>query len=340
MSANDKFDREFEAFLNEEDSKLSAIYRKLPQPEPDARLDAAVLAMAHRALNPELVATPPSRHRTPQRRWLPAFGAAAGIVFAAGIALRLGQQNLQDRPDVGSHASEKDVVSVRSLDAPSTPPLLSPAPPPSQAGAPALAARDSALKPQEAAGVVAATPPPPAPAPVVRQKIASEETSTNAPGTSGGFAKAERPANAAQAQAFPAPEQERKRSASEMDAVERKQAIAAGAWQNLHEREAAAETARAAQPAAAGEPALASSPPPASATMAAPTTAAKPALLDKKASSEQRDDQVAALPPDKWLAHIHELLRSKQHDEAVKSLAEFRKQYPQYRLPADLRDLH
>jgi len=42
MSSNEKFEREFEAFLNEEDSRLAALYRKLPQPEPDAKLDAAI----------------------------------------------------------------------------------------------------------------------------------------------------------------------------------------------------------------------------------------------------------------------------------------------------------
>ena len=52
-SANEKFEREFEAFMNEEDSRLAALYRKLPQDEPDARLDAAVRSMAHRALNPQ-----------------------------------------------------------------------------------------------------------------------------------------------------------------------------------------------------------------------------------------------------------------------------------------------
>ena len=37
MSGNEKFEREFEAFLTEEESRLAALYRKLPQAEPDAQ---------------------------------------------------------------------------------------------------------------------------------------------------------------------------------------------------------------------------------------------------------------------------------------------------------------
>ena len=84
MSNHQQFDREFEEFLNEEDSRIAALYRKLPRPEPDAKLDAAVLAMARRAA----AAAPPTRARTP--RWVPALSAAAVLALAAGIAFRTG----------------------------------------------------------------------------------------------------------------------------------------------------------------------------------------------------------------------------------------------------------
>src|SRR4030095_4506155 len=90
MSSNEKLEREFAAFLAEDDSRLAALYRKLPQPEPDPRLDAAVRAMAHRALNPHLLATRRPDAQRRRIRWVPALGAAAGVVFAAGIAFRLG----------------------------------------------------------------------------------------------------------------------------------------------------------------------------------------------------------------------------------------------------------
>jgi hypothetical protein len=131
MSSNEKFERELADFLAEEDSRLAALYRKLPQMEPDPRLDGAVRAMAHRALNPQLVATPQAgsqkRHRG---RWLPALGTAAGVVFAAGIAFRLGPSWHGERGETGAPASA--VISVRSLDAPPPAPPLSPAPPPAE----------------------------------------------------------------------------------------------------------------------------------------------------------------------------------------------------------------
>src|SRR6185369_12365546 len=76
MSSNEKFEREFADFLAEEDSRLASLYRKLPQLEPDSRLDGAVRAMAYRALNPQLVATPQAGSQSRRGRWLPALGAA------------------------------------------------------------------------------------------------------------------------------------------------------------------------------------------------------------------------------------------------------------------------
>src|SRR5690349_4215345 len=91
MSSKEQFEREFESFLNEEESRIAALYRKLPRPEPDAKLDAAVLAMARRAAP----VAPRMRARTP--RWIPALSAAAVVALAAGIAFRVGPQAWQER---------------------------------------------------------------------------------------------------------------------------------------------------------------------------------------------------------------------------------------------------
>jgi Meckel syndrome type 1 protein len=45
------------------------------------------------------------------------------------------------------------------------------------------------------------------------------------------------------------------------------------------------------------------------------------------------------LYPEHWLANIRQMLREHRRDEALRSLDRFRKQYPDYRLPDDLRDL-
>ena len=407
MSSNEKFEREFADFLAEEDSRLAALYRKLPQMEPDSRLDGAVRAMAHRALNPQLVATPQAGSQNRRRgRWLPALGAAAGVVFAAGIAFRLGPSWHGDRGETGAPAN--DVISIRSIDAP--PPIaapLSPAPPPAESvAAPAGAASVSAaakLKTQ----AETETAKPASNAEALKKAARLDEGTDNRPAAAGGLGKAEKPAAVAtQPQAFPAPAAAARKRASELDAVERKQIMATGAWQNLHDRDTGKPGASAAQPAppvsdkraaTAAKPAepqrqeelRAASPPvqnsaeatskpvqasphpapgapeqfapPAPRTLA-PTVAA-PAKTDVRATDDAaRDEAVgpalsgqtaqkkenekirskdsnASLYPEHWLENIRVMLRDNRHDDAVRSLGEFRNTYPDYKLPDDLRDL-
>ena len=75
----------------------------------------------------------------------------------------------------------------------------------------------------------------------------------------------------------------------------------------------------------------------------APTAAdARSAAPAKNASSAvgamAKPERLAELPPDKWLERIVELRRLGKLDEAKASLAEFRKRFPDYRLPDALRD--
>ena len=44
------------------------------------------------------------------------------------------------------------------------------------------------------------------------------------------------------------------------------------------------------------------------------------------------------LPPEKWLEQIEELRKQGKLEEAKTSLAEFKKRYPEYPLPASLKD--
>jgi hypothetical protein len=404
MSSDEKLEREFAAFLAEDDSRLAALYRKLPQAEPDPRVDGAVRAMAHRALNPQLVATPQAS--PPNRRsgtWLPALGAAAGIVLAAGIAFRLGPSWHGDRGETGAPAS--DVISVRSVDAPPpAAPPLSPAPPPAETAAPPAPAASlsgmAKLKTQAEAEAAK-----PASDSEARDKAARlDDSSDTRPSAAGGLNKVEKPAAApAQPQAFPAPAPARKR-ASEMDAVERKQIMATGAWQNLHDRDLkkpASSAAQAAPPSAGTRPMTAAksaepqrqealatpapssqsgapssrdeaapppapaarplpqqfAPPPARAapapaaktdaqqrndaahaTAVAPTVSAEAAQKKENEKTRSKDPN-ASLYPEHWLENIRAMLRADNRDGALRSLAEFRKMYPDYKLPDDLRDL-
>ena len=407
MSSNEKFEREFADFLAEEDSRLAAAYRKLPQMEPDPRLDGAVRAMAHRALNPQLAATAQADSQKRRRgRWLPALGAAAGVVFAAGIAFRLGPSWHGERTETGAPAS--DAISVRSVDAPlpaAAP--LSPAPPPAEtAAAPAGAASLSTTAKLKAQSETEAAKPS-SEAQALEKAGRLDESTENRPAAAGGLGKSEEPAATAQPQAFPAPAPApaRKR-APELDAVERKQIMATGTGQNLHDRDTSKARSNAAQPvppvsdkaAAAAAPAdprrqeelraapaavqgsakapskpEQAAPPPASpapqafaptpsrapaSAVAAPQaktdtpadagTAREqpvvPAISGQAAQQKENEkirskDSKAGLYPEHWLENIRAMLRDNHRDDAVRSLGEFRKIYPDYKLPDDLRDL-
>jgi hypothetical protein len=50
-------------------------------------------------------------------------------------------------------------------------------------------------------------------------------------------------------------------------------------------------------------------------------------------------DRDASLYPEHWLANIRQMLRDGHRNAAIRSLDQFRKKYPDYRLPDDLRDL-
>jgi len=408
MSSNEKFEREFAEFLAEEDSRLAALYNKLPRMEPDPRLDGAVRAMAHRALNPQLVATPQAGSQKRRGvRWLPALGAAAGVVFAAGIAFRLGPSWHGERSETGAPAS--DVISVRSVDAP--PPAvapLSPEPPPAESAAVPAGAPTQSTTAKLKAQAETELAKPASDVQALEKAPRLDENVDNRPTAAGGLGKAEKPATTAQPQAFPAPPPPTARKrASELDAIERKQVMATGAWQNLHDRDArkpgvsAAQSApsvsdkhtpTAAKPAepqreeelhAAPAPSQNSAkapstseqaaPPPAPAApqqfapvaprapapaMAAPAAktdaqaqagaardeAAAPAISGQAAQKKENEkvrskDPNATLYPEHWLENIRAMLRDNHHDDAVRSLGEFRKMYPDYKLPDDLRDL-
>ena len=280
-SKKDQFERDFDAFLSGGDTPLSALYAKLPQAEPDAKLDAAVLAMAHRALNPHLVATPPQRRTSAARRharWLPMFGAAATVVFAVGVAVTMGPQLWTQRGSATpeSVAQDKGVIHVRPVDAPpaAPEPPLSPPPPAASAVAPERQelAR-SALKPappaERAPQPVAAEPvPPPPPTPAAPVAATATAPAAQAP-VAGPSNETTRVEAQRLQQSAPAPRDTASsapaRSRTEMDAVERKEAIAEGAWQRLHENDVA-PVAKAARTDA--------SPAPPAAGMAAPSAAA------------------------------------------------------------------
>ena len=64
-----------------------------------------------------------------------------------------------------------------------------------------------------------------------------------------------------------------------------------------------------------------------------------PGAAGKDAARARSADSNAGLYPEHWLANIRSMLKENRRDEALRSLAEFRRMYPDYKLPDDLRDL-
>ena len=124
MSGNEKLERELESFLAEENSRVAALYRKLPRNEPDAELDASVLAMARNAVA--------SQRR--RNRWLPAMSAAAVVLIVAGVAYRAGPQVWNDRGARTAAPPANTVDEAKTTSA-------SPASPPAAAAPPVLEPR-------------------------------------------------------------------------------------------------------------------------------------------------------------------------------------------------------
>ena len=349
MSGNhEQFEREFESFLNEEDSRLAALYRKLPRPEPDAKLDAAVLAMARRAQ----ANSPPARLRSP--RWIPALSAAAVVMLAAGITFRLGPTVWQER----------DTRALQKTTNENAAPAVS-APQPATAK----------LQPADSDSFKDKAAPKPAPAsPVVSAPGEAAEMGAAAarqeiPARSKQTEPAARRVDTPTAQAFPmqAPvDQEKKAEVSAGNAVDATQvpggaAADAQTFDNkrdeqtaqpegvLKMREERVPPPAAAPPAPASEmrapatamesttaPTPAASGAPAESALAAPGPAAAKAA---RMGPPHSNDPNARLYPEHWLQNIRSMLRDNKRDEALRSLAEFRKIYPAYHLPDDLRDL-
>ena len=63
-----------------------------------------------------------------------------------------------------------------------------------------------------------------------------------------------------------------------------------------------------------------------------------PAPARERAAQTAADIEVN-LYPEHWIADIHKMLKDGRRDDAIRNLIAFRKHYPDYKLPDDLRDL-
>jgi Meckel syndrome type 1 protein len=348
MSDKPSIDRELDAFLSGEDNEIARIYKKLPQSEPDARLDAAVLAMARGAVEPQRRAA--IRHARAQHRlpgWMIGIGTAAGFVFAAGLAWQL-RNSINPAPggEMRPARESNDVINVTILAPPPPPPAAAPPSPPepaARAAAPAAAQvaqdKDAMLEKLEAPrakpevhgvteytlpGGSAGRRPQPAPFSALgqddRQERGNELDTVEVTGnrirrvdreTAQPTLSLERDEIGADAKK----QSNGKLGAPREEEIQRRRDLRAQAKEKVAAAPPAANAAAVAEPKA---------------------DAGSDRILPVNSAGLQRN---AKLPPDKWLLKIRELLQQNKRDEAIDNIDYFRAKYPSYPLPDDLRKL-
>jgi hypothetical protein len=321
MSRNEKLERELESFLAEENSRVAALYRKLPRHEPDAKLDAAVLAMARAAVVP----------KRSRNYWMPALSAAAIAMLVVGISYRTILQEWRERATPAAQSTINE-------------PAATPPAPKSEAQAFPAAPEQT---PAAALGGATASAPTPAAKPtasdaLARRKAADLPRVTAAPPLRESIAQPQISSSAAQnrmdkaaANVAPPPPPDSSAPLQQLDAKvfppkePEKETVRAGASghtqaeQALDRAEQVPSMLKNASPSAV----VASPAPPAS----TPATSSAAAMRIAPGNH---------LYPEHWIANIEQLLRDNKRDEAIRSLNEFRKQYPDYQLPNDLRGLN
>lgn len=342
MSSKHDNQSDFGRFLAGEDTQLSALYRKLPPAEPDEQLDAAVLLLAHRAINPQLVAAPRHALVKPRRGWVIGLGSAAGLVLAAGIAWQLRTTIERDAASVAinSAAPAHDVVVVGTIES-QTPAEAAAAPPPPPApSAPASPAK-SAVPASTATTADATAKRMQPPTDFERRNDArqrrEESGVTEYTLSSGAAGTTPRPApftkQSAQPVAEPFP--------ADVDATAKQRDSKAAAPQteesaapplaatNSVERKAELATGGNRAEVLDSESTAAPTPPKKLKESIGPATPSRSAALARN----------ARLEPKAWIALMQELVRDGREAEARENLALFRRKHPRYPLPDELKAL-
>lgn len=301
------------------DPRLDAAYRDAATEEPPAAIDERIHAAARRAVAAGPQSLEARAHAEAQRSWIARWrvpmSIAATVVVAVTLSYMVEREEAQlARVDGLPSRAPPPAAAVATTEAQKAPAA---APPPDPALAERTANAGSARTETGAAESARPLPrateerPPPAPAPAAKAQARAD-----GPAANGMLAK----------------EAERREGATD---------AAPPASPPSQVKVAPAETQAA--PAAA-----ASAPPPAPAPVAKPAPARdlaepagrdrafadRPGRMERGAASVSAEQKVRT--PAEWLEELRRLKTAGRTDEFVKELAEFRKRYPDYKLPADL----
>jgi hypothetical protein len=338
------------------DAKLTAIYRAAEQDTPPPALDAAILAAARR----EVGARPRPAGYSFVRSWRGPLSVAAVVVLSVSL-ITLMREEAPDlvappRADVPAAETKLKSSAVTSENEATRDRNVLPAEeaPKSLGLKPSHSMPQSGLRPPETMERVAPTakdalarraePAADGPTGLAKRRDAFAETAdarknrAAAPEPQRQAAKTDAdkefvptPAAAPPRVAESAPGQAAPAVGVSAGKVENKAAKSAIAGADRGEVDAAeraqsADMQRSKQLADAAAPAAKPAPAPREIAPAAP------------AASVSKLERTVDLTPEKWLERIEDLRKQGKLDEARASLAEFRKRYPDYRLPESLRN--
>lgn len=324
----------------ERDAKLAALYRAAARDEPPPALDDAIRAAARR----EVGARPRHAGSSFIRSWRVPLSIAAVIVVSVSLVTLMREEAPEvaqpPRAESPTDAERKPAAADRGAATVSN--TLVPdeqrsksigLKSPKQTSAPGIGIRGNTVSPEPAAQPR-------------KEKAAVDRVETDAPSAPSPLAKRATP------EAFPsaadmrdnkvtAPAEPSRRSAKE----DVRRDVAAAPSESRQRPQASAPIV-AAVPAAGSaseakaqfrsEAANADSAARESSPMPAP--AAKPQSLSSVPPMTGSIQAYVNLPPEKWLERIEELRKLGRLEEAKTNLAEFKKRYPDYPLPASLKD--
>lgn len=310
------------------DQALSRIYREGAWPEPGRQIDQAILTASRRA----------ARARHPVLwRWAPSLAVAATVVLTSTLVLKV----YREQPEVAAPVTaEKPTADLRNRQPAlpeAKPAEAKPAPtPPVSVATPQgfsssmdageaerldRAKRDLGLKELAPAGApaqAAAKPAPPKAPPALKKEepARADAASTPAPAAPVSVFGAAPPAPK------PAPQQAMRMAKPAIPVAQGTTAAAAQprpeAAQDMMQLRAAPQAPEAMKPA------------PAANSMASRSAVSGASLDTASAKAAERT-------PQSWIEDIRKLVKEGKSEEAGAQIAEFKKRYPDYTLPEDLR---
>lgn len=314
--------------LTPEERELARLLGRRAEQAPPAALDAAILAAARAAVDAPAVDTA-AAPRTPRRRprWPAVFGIAASMVFAIGIAWQLRPEPppipASEAAVAAAPAAVDQTTENRAADAAMAPPEPAAAAPAAPQAAPMAAPAPAIAGTAKPAPAEATPAPPPAPA-----KAEAARARTAEPTADTSFAALPPPAPPAP----PAP-------------VVYSAPVPASAPAAAAAMKADSDAAPMAS-AASVEQAPALDRVEVTASKRVATTRSAPGVMRRSGNAGLSADAVQAevnadarLPRRQWLQKIRERRVQGQRDLARASLERYVQQYPEARLPRDLRPL-